>query len=67
MHDGQYRTLEDAVRFFVKGGASSGFVGVSENLPRNLSEPEIQQLVAFLRALDGTGPDPALLARPPLP
>jgi len=67
MHDGQYRTLEDAVRFFAKGGASGGFLGVSENQPRNLSQREIEQLVLFLKALDGNGPDPAMLARPSLP
>jgi cytochrome c peroxidase len=67
MHTGQFRSLEDVVIFFNNGGDASGFQGRSENYPRNLNATERAQLVAFLRALDGPGPDPALSAAPDLP
>jgi cytochrome c peroxidase len=67
MHNAQFRSLEDAVDFFSKGSASSGYVGKSENYPRNLSSEERAQLVAFLKSLDGTGPEPALREAPVLP
>jgi len=67
MHTGQFRSLEDVVDFFAKGGDSGGFLGVSENVPRDLSSTEKAELVAFLRALDGPGPDAALLEPPELP
>jgi cytochrome c peroxidase len=67
MHDGQFRSLEDVVRFFNRGGAKKGFIGTSEIRPRDLTDQEVQQLVGFLRALDGKGPDPALLKAPILP
>ncbi len=67
MHDGQYRSLHDVVRFFNRGGKKKGFPGTSENVERNLTKQEAEQLVAFLEALDGTGPDPALLKAPALP
>jgi hypothetical protein len=67
MHTGQFRSLEDVVDFFVKGGDADGFLGVSENFPRELDLREKAQLVAFLRALDGPGPDATLLEPPQLP
>jgi cytochrome c peroxidase len=67
MHDGQYRSLHDVVRFFNRGGKKKGFPGTSENVERNLTKQEAEQLVAFLGALDGTGPDPSLLKAPALP
>jgi cytochrome c peroxidase len=67
MHTGQFRSLEDVVSFFDKGGDSDGYPGQSENFPRHLSSSEKAQLVAFLRALDGPGPDAALLQPPELP
>jgi cytochrome c peroxidase len=67
MHDGQFRSLQDVVRFFNRGGDKNGFPGKSENRPRNLTDKEAEQLVAFLRALDGKGPDPKLLKPPVLP
>lgn len=67
MHTGQFRSLEDVVIFFNNGGNPNGYEGVSENFPRGLTSTERAQVVAFLRALDGPGPDPALLAKPELP
>jgi len=67
LHTGQFRSLEDVVDFFAKGGNESGFLGTSENAPRDLSATEKAQLVAFLRALDGPGPDAALIEPPLLP
>jgi cytochrome c peroxidase len=67
MHTGQFRSLEDVVIFFNRGGDPDGFLGVSENSPRGLSAGERADLVAFLRALDGDGPDAELLVPPELP
>lgn len=67
MHNGEYRTLQDVIRFFSDGGPEEGFVGEPENYPRNFTKEEQQQLLAFLEALDGTGPDPSLLEEPELP
>ncbi|HEY3493277.1 MAG TPA: cytochrome c peroxidase [Polyangiaceae bacterium] len=64
MHDGRFRSLRDAVRFFVDGGARGGFPGSSEIEPLGLGKAEARQLEAFLRALDGPGPAPALLVAP---
>jgi len=65
MHTGQFRSLEDVVIFFNNGGNKDGYPGTSVNVPRGLTPDERGQLVAFLRALDGVGPDPSL-AEPPL-
>lgn len=55
MHDGRFATLEEVVRFYSKlpGGPP---VGHREEtlLPLDLSEQEIQDLVAFLESLEGT-------------
>jgi cytochrome c peroxidase len=67
MHTGQFRSLEDVVDFFDKGGDSAGYLGNAENFPRHLSASEKAELVAFLRALEGAGPDPELLQPPVLP
>jgi len=67
MHNGELRSLEDVVDFFAEGGHTDGFVGESENWSRPLDEEDRDALVAFLRALDGPGPDAALLQPPPAP
>lgn len=66
MHTGQFRSLEDVVIFFNRGGNPDGFPGVSQNFARNLSADERADLVAFLQALDGDGPDPSLVESPVL-
>jgi cytochrome c peroxidase len=61
MHAGQLRTLEEVVAFFSRGGDPSGYPGKSELVPLWLSTEEQADLVAFLRALRGPGPDAALM------
>lgn len=60
MHDGSIETLEDAVRFYVEGGVDhptlSALIG-----PLDLSEDDIDDLVAFLESL--TSPHVAGLVR----
>lgn len=64
MHTGHVGSLADVVAFFDRGGDSFGFLGTSELSPLDLTERERADLVAFLKALDGPGPEPALLAPP---
>lgn len=64
MHNATFRSLEDVVRFFSEGTDGSGFVGTPDVAPRHLTKAQRDHLVAFLRALDGTGPDPALRLPP---
>lgn len=64
MHTGQLRSLEDVVSFFDRGGDVGGYPGTSEIQPLGLSADEKTDLAAFLRALDGPGPDADLLAPP---
>ncbi len=61
MHTGQVRTLEEVVAFFDRGGDPAGYPGKSELTALGLSAQDRQDLVAFLRALDGPGPAAALL------
>jgi cytochrome c peroxidase len=66
LHTGQLATLEQVVRFFDRGGDPAGaYPGVSELSPLGLSEQERADLVAFLGALEGPGPEPSLLAPAP--
>jgi cytochrome c peroxidase len=64
MHTGQVFSLADVVGFFDRGGDTSGYLGTSENVARHFTAAERDELVAFLEALDGNGPDPALLMPP---
>lgn len=64
MHTGQLRTLEATVDFFDRGGDRFGFPGASELIPLGLTQRERADLVAFLKALTGPGPEPRLLASP---
>jgi cytochrome c peroxidase len=63
-HTGHVRTLEEVVAFFSRGGDHFGFPGTSEIAPLDLTEGERSDLVAFLRALDGPGPDANLRKSP---
>jgi cytochrome c peroxidase len=64
-HNGEFRSLHDVVDHFVEGGSSTlGTVGTSELTPLDMSDEESEQLVAFLRALDGSGPSAELLLPP---
>ncbi|MCX4240956.1 cytochrome-c peroxidase [Paraliomyxa miuraensis] len=64
MHTGQYRTLEQVVGFFAEGGHPVGYPGVNELQPTDLDAQQRADLVAFLEALRGPGPDPSLLEPP---
>ncbi|MCC6968157.1 MAG: cytochrome-c peroxidase [Nitrospira sp.] len=54
MHDGRFATLEDVVRFYNQGGIKNLHLD-NTVIPLELTEPEQQDLVAFLRALNGEG------------
>jgi len=65
MHEGQFDTLEEVVRFYsTLEGAIADHHGERVLEPLALSDAQIADLVAFLKSLDGTLPDAALL-RPP--
>jgi len=65
MHSGLLGTLSDVVAFFDRGGDPSGsYVGENVLSPLGLTDQERADLVAFLKALDGPGPSPDLLATP---
>lgn len=59
MHDGSLATLEDVMRHYNKGGKKSPHLD-QQMKPLNLSEQEIQDLVAFMGALT----DPVPVTRP---
>lgn len=52
MHDGSFRTLEQVIDFYDRGGAASG-TQAPEIRPLGLSEQEKRDLLAFLRSLTG--------------
>lgn len=62
MHTGGMATLKEVVEFYNQGGADSEFAGVRDELiqPLNLTEAEMDDLVAFLESLTGE-PVPAEL------
>jgi len=65
MHTGQMSALDQVIGFFDRGGDPAGaYPGMSELLPTGLSVRERADLVAFMGALTGPGPDAALLAAP---
>ena len=65
MHTAQLRTVAEVVAFFDAGGDPPGpYPGHSELQPLGLDADERADLAAFLAALDGPGPDAALLAAP---
>jgi cytochrome c peroxidase len=62
MHTGEVATLKDVVRFYNQGGGTSDYAGTRDPLiqPLNLTESEMDDLVAFLESLTGD-PVPAEL------
>jgi cytochrome c peroxidase len=64
MHTAQIGSLEDVVSFFDRGGDPSGYSGTNELHALHLSARDRADLVAFLGALTGPGPQPALLEAP---
>jgi hypothetical protein len=67
MHTAHVKTLRAVVQFFSRGGDSFGYSGTSEIAPLDLTVEEQDDLLAFLLALDGPGPDAALLQAPQAP
>lgn len=63
MHDGRFATLEEVVDFYDKGGIPNANLD-PDITPLGLTAQEKADLLAFLRALDGT---PVRVAAPPLP
>ncbi len=63
MHSGQFATLREVVEFYSDGGQESGYAGVKDRELKvlDLSEQEIDDLVAFLETLSGEPVTPALL------
>jgi cytochrome c peroxidase len=64
MHTGQLTSLRQVIRFFDRGGDHGGYPGTSELRALDLSERERGDLEAFLGALVGAGPAPALRVPP---
>jgi len=65
MHTGQITSLAQVVVFFDRGGDPAGaYPGMNELHPIGLSDRERADLVAFMGALAGPGPDAALLVAP---
>ncbi len=54
MHDGRFGTLEEVVEFYNRGGIQNPFLD-SDIKTLNLTQQEQQDIVAFLRALNGEG------------
>jgi cytochrome c peroxidase len=63
MHAGQFQTLEEVVEHYNK--APEAVIGHSELTPLGLTSQEIDQLVAFLRSLDGSVDATSQLLVPP--
>ncbi|OQX68620.1 MAG: hypothetical protein B6A08_09475 [Sorangiineae bacterium NIC37A_2] len=67
-HNGDFRSLIDVVEHFIRGGGDQkDVVGKSELKPLPLSPTERDELVAFLKALEGPGPDLEIISTPELP
>jgi cytochrome c peroxidase len=64
MHTGQFLSVEEVVEFFDRGGDQFGFPGQNELAPLGLEPRERADLVAFLHALEGPGPNAELRAAP---
>lgn len=64
MHTGHMTTLDSVVAFFSRGGEQLGYPGQNELQRLDLSVRERADLVEFLKALTGPGPDASLLQPP---
>jgi cytochrome c peroxidase len=63
-HTAQTKSLAAVVEYFDQGGDPSGFLGTSEIAPLHFTALQKQDLLAFLKALDGPGPAASLQASP---
>jgi cytochrome c peroxidase len=64
MHTGHMMGLDTVVSFFSRGGEQFGYPGKNELQKLDLSARERADLVEFLKALSGPGPDARLLQAP---
>lgn len=66
MHTGELATLGEVVQFYNQGGAPQGFSGTKDEVlkPLNLTDQEVDDLVAFLESLTGEPLPAALMAAP---
>jgi cytochrome c peroxidase len=64
MHTGQLKSLADVVTFFTRGGDAFGYPGTNELMPLDLSVQDQADLVAFLGAFEGPGPNASLSVPP---
>jgi cytochrome c peroxidase len=62
MHTAHLRSLDEVVRFFSRGGDPTGYPGDNVLVRLDLDDSEQNDLVAFIHSLEGSGPDPSLLA-----
>ena len=69
MHEGQLATLRDVLRYYSTLEGRRGLPAQQERIlvPLQLSEQELEDLVAFLESLTDTAIDPALRRPPPTP
>ncbi len=69
MHDGCYRTLEEVVEAYDRGGSAAEVVGDKsvQLKPLHLTDQEKSDLVEFLRSLNGTPLPTSLVTAPVLP
>jgi cytochrome c peroxidase len=68
MHTGQLTSLDSVVSFFSRGGdRPGGYPGTNELESLDLDDAQRADLVAFLGALNGPGPDESLLSPPSAP
>lgn len=56
-HTGVVLDLESWIRHYSTGGPGTGFPGTSEITPRDYSDEEVTDLIAFLEALTGEMPE----------
>ena len=52
MHDGSFRTLEEVIEYYDRGGNKNPHLDI-ELLPLGLSREDKQSLLALLKALSG--------------
>lgn len=69
MHTGTLKTLKDVILFYRDGGHESGFAGTKDEAmaPLTLTDQEVDDLVAFLEALNGEPLAAELVSVPALP
>ena len=56
MHDGSMKTLEEVLEFYNKGGETNPWLD-DKVTPLNLTQQEIEDIIAFLHALEGEMPN----------